>query len=112
MSYRLIDANDLNGKISDEDYEVVLNAPCIYTDLPNGLDNRYHEIHRWIPVSEELPEDGQRAFILLQDGRTYSADFNRDGNGWWFENDNAWEYRSLVKAWMPIPKSEESEDKE
>ena len=42
MSYRLIDANDLNGKISDKDYEIVLNVPCIYADLPKGLDGRYY----------------------------------------------------------------------
>lgn len=109
MSYRLIDANALNGKISEEDYEIVLEAPHIFADLPNGFDREYYEIHRWIPVSEELPEDGQRAFILLQDGRTYSADFNRDASGWWFENDNGWEYSRFVKAWMSIPESEEGE---
>ena len=52
MSYRLIDANDLNGKISYEDYEIVLNAPCIYADLPNGLDNQHHYI-----VGDSVIED-------------------------------------------------------
>ena len=34
----MIDANALNGVITDEDYEKVLNAPCIHADLPNGMD--------------------------------------------------------------------------
>ncbi len=109
MSYRLINARDLNGKINDEDYKVVFDAPCIYVDLPNGLDNEYYEIHRWIPVSEKLPQDGERAVILLQDGRTYSADFNCDSSGWWFENDGGWEYSRFVRAWMSIPEREEGE---
>ena len=109
MSYRLINANDLNGKISDEDYKVVLDAPCIYADLPNGLDNKYHEISEWIPVTEKLPEYGERVFILLQDGRVYSADFNCGDVDWWFEIDNGWEYSRMVRAWMPIPEYEEGE---
>lgn len=44
MSYRLIDANKLNGMISDEDYEKVLKVPCIYADLPNGLDDCHYSL--------------------------------------------------------------------
>ena len=56
MSYRLINANDLNGKISEKDYKAVLNAPCIYADLPKGLDNELYFVDKWTPTSEELPE--------------------------------------------------------
>ena len=38
MSYRLINANDLNGKISEEDYKVVLDAPHIFVDLPHTIE--------------------------------------------------------------------------
>lgn len=44
MSYRLIDANALNGVISNDDYEKVLNAPCIFADLPNGLDGEHYNL--------------------------------------------------------------------
>lgn len=44
MSYRLIDANALNGVISNDDYEKVLNAPCIFVDLPNGLDGEHYNL--------------------------------------------------------------------
>ena len=50
MSYRLIDANALNGVISNDDYEKVLNAPCIFADLPNGLDNEHYNLQE--PKSE------------------------------------------------------------
>ena len=60
MSYRLINANALNGVISDDDYEKVLKAPCIFADLPNGLDGKHYNLQEpktdWIPVSEGLPE--------------------------------------------------------
>lgn len=39
MSYRLIDANDLAIK-----YPEVNEMPCIYVDLPNGLDGKHHMI--------------------------------------------------------------------
>jgi len=44
MSYRLINANALNGVISDDDYEKVLKAPCIFADLPNGLDGKHYNL--------------------------------------------------------------------
>ena len=39
MSYRLIDANTIQIE-----YPKVNELPCIYVDLPNGLDNSYHFI--------------------------------------------------------------------
>lgn len=44
MSYRLINANDLNGVISDADYEKVLNMPCVFADLPNGMDGKHYDL--------------------------------------------------------------------
>ena len=39
MSYRLVDANELALVIPE-----VNTMPCIYADLPNGLDNRYYDL--------------------------------------------------------------------
>ncbi len=39
MSYRLIDANELAIK-----HPEVNEMPCIYVDLPNGLDGKHHRI--------------------------------------------------------------------
>ena len=37
MSYRLINANDLSDK-----YPEVNDMPCIYADLPNGMDGNHY----------------------------------------------------------------------
>jgi hypothetical protein len=52
MSYRLIDANALNGVISNDDYEKVLNAPCIFADLPKGLDGEHYNLQE--PVIDKI----------------------------------------------------------
>ena len=39
MSYRLVDANALAIK-----YPEVNDMPCIYVDLPNGLDNKHYSL--------------------------------------------------------------------
>ena len=54
MSYRLIDANALNGVISNDDYEKVLNAPCIFADLPKGLDGEHYNLQE--PVIDKIRE--------------------------------------------------------
>lgn len=41
MSYRLIDANALAAN-----YKQVNDMPCIYADLPNGLDGGYYDLAR------------------------------------------------------------------
>lgn len=41
MSYRLINANALAM-----DYKEVNDMPCIYADLPNGLDDGYYDLTR------------------------------------------------------------------
>lgn len=99
MSYRLINANDLNGKISEEDYKVVLDAPCIYADLPNGLDNEYHEISEWIPCKERLPEESGEYFITIDYGSIHSTDLS-----WFYPKDQTWSHKNAnVIAWMPKP---------
>ena len=39
MSYRLINSNDLAIK-----YPEVNDMPCIYADLPNGLDGNFYKL--------------------------------------------------------------------
>ena len=63
MSYRLINANALNGVISNDDYEKVLNAPCIFADLPNGLDGEHYNLQEpktghWISHREHCENLG------------------------------------------------------
>ena len=39
MSYRLVDANKLTIK-----YPEVNDMPCIFADLPNGLDGQFYTL--------------------------------------------------------------------
>ena len=56
MSYRLIDSNALAMK-----YPEVNNMPCIYADLPNGLDRRFYSVNmfaepkrgKWINLASD-----------------------------------------------------------
>jgi len=63
MSYRLINANALNGVISDDDYEKVLKAPCIFADLPNGLDGKHYNLQE--PKTE--PKYCDRSICVLNE---------------------------------------------
>jgi len=74
MSYKLIDANALNGIISNDDYEKVLNAPCIFADLPNGLDGEHYNLQEpktghWIYTPQ------QRLVDETDDGCIYETDY-------------------------------------
>ncbi len=46
MSYRLINANDIAEK-----YPEVNDLPCIYADIPSGLDDRHYIV---IPVEDQI----------------------------------------------------------
>ena len=74
MSYRLVDSNKLAIK-----YPEVNDMPCIYADLPNGLDNGYYDLlsgHKekempWylsIFNTELLKQKGQRCKGELYEG--------------------------------------------
>lgn len=74
MSYRLIDANALAM-----DYKEVNDMPCIYADLPNGLDDGYYDLARaertCHPVIA-ITEDGGYEYALCSecDGRIEPED--------------------------------------
>lgn len=56
MSYRLIDSNNLTLK-----YPEVNNMPCIFADLPNGLDGKHYVLElsckgHWIELAQNLFE--------------------------------------------------------
>ena len=68
MSYRLINANAL--AIS---YKEVNDMPCIYADLPNGLDGGYYDVTERGSY-DQYPEQGER-----EDGgecESYDAGFS------------------------------------
>jgi hypothetical protein len=90
--------------------------PCIYADLPNGMDGKHYNLQEpktghWIPVSEKLPEINDDVLISLE----WGIDIGRySGEEWCSEWINNYDDGN-VYAWMPLPKPyepQESEDKE
>ena len=123
MSYRLINANNIafnsDGFITTENIE---KMPCIYADLPNGMDGEHYVLEqqpKWIPIvtrplTDEdrkeygaeiesmydclLPKDSQDVLVTTPYGvrqTTFYTDY-----GCYFEN---YEDEGDVIAWMPLP---------
>lgn len=62
-------------------------------------DSYKAEIPRWIPVSDRLPESGQRVIVCRKDGRVEQGVY-LGVNGWWKV------YGTNTKSithWMPMP---------
>ena len=113
MSYRLINANALNGVISNDDYEKVLNASCIFADLPNGLDGEYYNLQEptWIPVSEKLPENNVEVLATTEWGAVTIAEMY-SANDWFIHEGTTNAETDEIAAWMPLPKPYKAESEE
>lgn len=63
------------------------------------------QTHRWIPVEERLPEDGQGALVICRDGyiTTMAYEYER----WWWQGTED----ESVTNWMPLPEPPKKEDK-
>lgn len=48
--YRLINGNELAKTNLN-----IAKMPCIYADLPNGLDNKHYEVIEWHPITTRKP---------------------------------------------------------
>jgi hypothetical protein len=84
----------------------------IVQDVVDELKEQYF-VGKWIPVSEELPEDDRRVLISLWSYHS-SVDI-----GWYDYEDKCWSSEFVnaydegdVKAWMPLPEPYKSEKKE
>lgn len=86
---------------------------CEITRLQSELQQE-RESHRWIPVEERLPEDGER--VNLFDGATgffiygEKDTYTDDGRWLWKTDFGAW-HKENVTHWQPLPSSPEK-DKE
>jgi len=65
------------------------------------------EKHRWIPVSERLPEEMERVLVTGQYGEVHTA--YRDAEGWHLAI-NGLLYASHPLAWMRLPEPYEPVD--
>lgn len=85
-----------------------------YYHLPNGdvaipiIDIKHAptvEQPRWIPVSERLPEDGERVLAITESGNQFVG-FHTQFSGWHFE------YVIHPTHWMPLPEPPKDGDRE
>ena len=70
------------------------------------------ETHRWIPISERMPEDGSSVLICLWDGTVESA-FRALPTSWQLERTDSYDMpigydNEQIACWMPIPKPDAS----
>ena len=65
MSYRLIDSNALAIK-----YPEVNDMPCIFADLPNGLDGNHYDMRKSVleDIKTEIQEHTQRYTLARESG--------------------------------------------
>lgn len=63
------------------------------------------EAVRWIPVSEQLPEDEQEVLFSTKTGRVHLGRYYNDNsvNQWYSSLDKMRAWNNVVNAWMPLP---------
>ena len=75
MSYRLIDANALAANCKE-----VNDMPCIYADLPNGLDDGYYDLARAKRTCRNI-DDEFPFFICSECGCNAVVGYRSSGDG-------------------------------
>jgi len=77
-------------------------------DLMDEAANEIERLRlRWIPVSEQMPEDGQSVIVCFEGGgmtgQVGEATFDKRG-GWFSTERGAWG----ASHWMPLPEPPET----
>ena len=102
------------GYVDASDATKVLNAlPSADMDLSGFSDKLWRaayergkaEAVRWIPVSEQLPEDEQEVLFSTKTGRVHLGRYYNDNsvNQWYSTLDKMRAWNNVVNAWMPLP---------
>ena len=84
--------------------------------IPNGLVQDAlallkEQEARWIPVTERLPEDGDRVAAICYDGYIECCEIGHSSTGemqWW--GAEQWYKTKHIKYWMPLPEPPKEED--
>ncbi len=69
--------------------------PC---DGCTGTESKYEPDNGWIPVSERLPNDGDRVIVQMLNGHICIIEFS------------AWGVTNHLVAWMPLPEPYKEEE--
>ena len=103
MSFRLIDSNSMAIK-----YPEVNELPCVYADLPNGLDGSFITL-QWTPVTKRLPEEERKNYWICTD-TGHQCECRWTNNCFGIGESDEWGWSifdiprySHVVAWMPLP---------
>ena len=75
--------------------------------------NRQPKVNEWIPCSERLPEDNEKAeyydsvIVTLENGRVVDGCYRNHDKEWWVDAEDGERYSinatGHVIAWMPLP---------
>ena len=75
-------------------------------DIADYLITNGVTVQQWIPVTERLPEEGQRVLSVKEEGYVeINCITNRTGD--WFSR--AYDPSSVITHWMPLPEPPKGE---
>ena len=101
-------------RVCPEDYQKMVekySRACQERDRANELLQKGQEKHRWIPVTERLPEDREDVMVsVVSDGKAMI------GTGWYVVEKGRWYVRCIttceqcpdITHWMPLPEPPEA----
>ena len=99
--------------IVEDCLEIIENLPSVDIDLSGFSDKLWKtayergkaEAVRWIPVSEQLPEDEQEVLFSTKTGRVHLGRYYNDNsvNQWYSSLAKMRVWNNVVNAWMPLP---------
>jgi hypothetical protein len=99
--------NDRNYDFCDDPLNELVDADQRIRELEEELAETQSQVQRWIPASEQLPEDGQGVIVFFEGGgmtgQVGEATFNKRG-GWFSTERGAWG----ASHWMPLPEPPEA----
>ena len=90
-------------------YDVYEDCKAVIDDLPSVT----HKSGKWISVRERLPEDAQEVLYSTKTGRVFHGEYYDDNTDrkWFSYKDDMFSFNNVVKAWMPLPKPYESQER-
>lgn len=95
MSYRLIDSNELAIK-----YPEVNDMPCIYADIPNGLNGDFYDLSVYPKITEKLEEPTVCDIDAIRD------EIKQLQDEWFAETDGWWCYEKVLRIIEKYTKGE------